>query len=318
MLSHLDNLLRQVLMDGVTGLQAVPVFPPPPPSLPPVSSEQVGFRPPDDDWINEVKNLQLNALNVCLVDLRENRKLRSNDRERGVLNGVAYEDPAPVRIDCHYLITAWSSTEFLTPQVEPVIDEHQLLYETAAVLFRAPLNPSRVYPSGSAALNAWPARFRDADLPTAVAPVEGFAKLAEFWGTMGSNHRWKPALYLIVTLPIELLRFVSAPIVTTRITEYGQAGQPGSTEEWIQIGGRVLDSRGAQPIPVSGAWVGLETAGGELLQTGETDQQGRFTFGNLRRDTYVLRAKAIGLGELLPTRAIEVPSPTGEYDLRYT
>jgi hypothetical protein len=42
--------------------------------------EQMGFRPPDTQWVQEVKNIQLNALNVYLVDLRENRKLRSNER----------------------------------------------------------------------------------------------------------------------------------------------------------------------------------------------------------------------------------------------
>lgn len=313
MLSHLDNLLRQVLMDGVTGLSAVPV---PPATLSPVIPDQVGFRAPDDLWLRDVTTLQLNALNVFLVDLRENRKLRSNERESGVMNGIMYDDVAPARLDCHYLITAWSPTEHLTPLVEPILDEHALLYEAAGVLFRTVLNPSRVYPPGSAALTAWPVRFQDIDLPATVAPVEGFLKLAEFWGTMGSNHRWKPALYVIVTLPVELLRVMSGPIVTTRITEYGQAGQPGSTETWIQIGGQVLRTSGGQTVVLARAWVGLETPAGELRQTTETNEQGRYTFGSLRSGTYVLRARVVGLGEL--TRTVDVPSPTGEYDLRYT
>jgi hypothetical protein len=130
--------------------------------------------------------------------------------------------------------------------------------------------------------------------------------------------RWKPVLYLIVTVPVELVREVSGPIVTTRITEYGQMNQPGSTEVWIQIGGQVLNLRGPQPVVVDAAWVGLETITGQSLQSTETRDLGRFTFLNLRPGTYVLRARALGLGELIPSRTVDVPSPTGEYDLRYT
>jgi hypothetical protein len=67
--------------------------------------EPVRFQPPDDDWRTAVTNLQVNgqpanALNVYLVDLRENRELRSNERRRSVTNGIVSDEPAPTRIDC--------------------------------------------------------------------------------------------------------------------------------------------------------------------------------------------------------------------------
>lgn len=311
MLNLLDNLLRKILMD-VGGLKAVRPSQPPAP----VTEYQVCFEPPDEKWHTYVKNLQRNALSVYLVDLRENHKLRSNERTRSIENGIVYEDPAPARMDCHYLISAWSPSEQLTPQVELVLDEHMLLYEAAAVLFRnTPLNPSRVYPAGSGALNAWPERFREVDLPAVVAPVEGFPKLAEFWGTMGQGIRWKPVLYLVVTVPVELMREVSGPMVTTRITEYRQSGKPETAEVWIQIGGHVINAKVNPSIPVSGAWVQLETLTGERLQTTETNELGRFTFNSVQAGRYQLRTRAVGLGELTPSRKIDIPSPTGEYDL---
>src|SRR5262249_26905028 len=238
MLSLLDNLLRQTLMDGVSGLRKVQENQ----SATPVTESQVGFNPPDNQWRSDVQHLQRNALNVYLVDLRENRRLRSNERVRSIENGIVYEDPAPARMDCHYLITAWSPTEQITPQVAPVLDEHALLYEAAAVLIKnAPLNPSRVYPAGSQALKDWEP-FSNIELPSVIAPVEGFPKLAEFWGAMGVGHRWKPVVYLIVTVPVELLREVAGPMVTTRITEYRQLGRPETAEVWIQIGGHVRDA----------------------------------------------------------------------------
>lgn len=322
MLSLLDNLLRKILMDGVTGLGAVPM-PPLSPGLPmppaPVVEGQVGFQPPDDQWVQAVTNMQLNALNVFLVDLRENRKLRSNERIRTPENGVVYEDPAPARLDCHYLLSAWSSTERLTPTVEPIFDEHALLYEATAVLMHnAPFNPSRVYPANSGPLNAWPVRFREVELPAVVAPVEGFPKLAEFWGTMGTNHRWKPVLYLVITVPVELVREVAGPMVTTRITEYRLVDNQEPGEVWIQIGGHVINAKVNPHVPVAGAWVGLETTAGELVQTTETNEQGRFTFNNLQVGRYRLRVRAVGWGELTPPRVVDVPSPTGEYDLHFT
>src|SRR5687768_10312129 len=122
MLTLLDELLRTLLMQGVAGLRSVPVSPA---GQSPVTREQVAFRPPNDDWVKDLKSLQLNAFNVYLVDLRENRKLRSNERVRTAPeNGTVYTQPAPARMDCHYLISAWSPTEFLTPSVEPILDEH--------------------------------------------------------------------------------------------------------------------------------------------------------------------------------------------------
>jgi len=318
MLSLLDHLLRQILLQGVASLQAVPVAAPPPaPALThaPVLAEQVGFRPPNEDWAKDVESLQLNALNVYLVDLRENRRLRSNERERGMDNGVPYVDAAPARVDCHYLITAWSAAQYITPTTEPVLDEHALLYETAAVLIRTgALNAAKLYPPSPSPIDAWPERFKNTDLPIVVAPPDGFVKLAEFWGTMGDRHPWKPAVYLIVTLPIELLREVSGPLVTTRITEYRQIGSTSGAEVWVQIGGTLYDKAGHS---IAAAWIGLRTTAGELLQTTETNQLGRFTFLGLRAGTYELAARDVRPGEMTPTRQVGVPSPTGEYDLHY-
>jgi hypothetical protein len=99
-------------------------------------------------------------------------------------------------------------------------------------------------------------------------------------------------------------------MVTTRITEYRQSGQPGPTEVWIQIGGHVRT--GAPLAPVPAAFVRLETLAAVPLQTTETDANGRFTFADLVADSYVLRIRAPGFAEV--TRNIQVPSAAGGYD----
>jgi hypothetical protein len=304
MIQHLDNLLRHRFLAQIDEI---------------TSEDQVGFQPPDEDWRGHVANLQRNGLNVYLVDLRENRQLRSNERVRAVQNGIVSETPAPRRVDCQYLITAWSPAE-ITLAVEPTLDEHALLAEVTRVLTgNESLIPREVY-APDPLPTTFPPEVAEAELPMSVLPGEGFPKLSEFWGTMGANHQWKPAVYLVVTIPVILQAEKAGPMMTTRITEYRQTGKPETGEVWIQIGGHVLDAINplpdGSPAPVTGAWVRLEDPGGTSLQTTETNEMGRFTFGRLRPGAYQLRWHATGHPEPDPC-PIQVPSPSGEYDLTF-
>lgn len=309
MISHLDNLLRHLFINQVKSI---------------TSEEQVRFQPPDPEWHTVVSNLGVrNALNVYLFEMRENRKLRTNERTREIENGVATDTPAPQRVDCHYLITAWSPAT-VTSAVEPTLDEHQLLYDVTAVLVNhESLVPRQVY-APNLLPTGFPPLIADAELPTSILPVEGFPKYAEFWGTMGATHPWKPAVYLVVTLPVALQTEIAGPMVTTRITEYRPSGQTETAEVWVQIGGTVnqtVINPAGEPVdvPVVDAWVQLESSTNAALQLNKTNEQGRFTFAKLRAENWPsrfrLRSGAVGLGEI--TRDIEVPSPTGEYDLKF-
>jgi hypothetical protein len=268
---------------------------------------QIGFEPPNEDWRTYVAGLKDKALNVYLVDLRENRVLRSNERVRGFQNGVFAETPAPRKMDCHYLISAWSPARASLPAVEPTVDEHALLYKATASLMDAePLIASEIYgPGGLPA--GFPDIIADVELPSIVLPVDGFPKLAEFWGATKTVH-WKPAVYVIITLPVVLDSKVAGPIVTTRITNYRVTGS-SRIETLIQIGGTVLS--GTNPVP--SAWVRIEDNAGVLLVIATTDANGRFTFAGLAQGNYTLRVRAPGFAEA--TRLIQVPSPTGEYDI---
>jgi hypothetical protein len=300
MLKHVDNLLRQLFISGV-------------PSI--TSEDQVRFQPPDQEWRTVVSNLGArNALNVYLVEIRENRKLRSNERLREIDNGIVHERPAPLRMDCYYLITAWSPAR-VTTAVEPALDEHQLLYDvTAALMRRRSFVPREVYFPASLPSD-FPPLIADAQLPISLLPVEGFPKYAEFWGTMGNVHPWKPAVYLVVTIPVELTREVMGPLVTSSITEYRRSGLPQTAEAWMQIGGTVINRIDSSKVPV-GTWVGIETRPtNKLLQTTITDESGRFTFAKLSPGPYRLRVTDLELGE--KEREIDVPSPTGEYDVEF-
>lgn len=300
MITHVDNLLRHILLTRVDEL---------------TEESQVQFAPPDDAWRAYVANLTdrdgapVNAVNIYLADLRENRALRSLHRAREVQGNVAVNVPAPRQMDCHYLATAWSPA-VRTANIEPTLDEHALLYKVVGALMNAePIVARRAYSPDPLPVG-FPDAIADAELPSVVLPVEGFPKIAEFWGTFGNVHPWRPMAYFVVTIPVILSKEVAGPMVTTRITEYRQSGSPGPGDVFIQIGGTVLGP-GAQPV--ANAWVRLERTGAPVASA-TTEDNGRFTFGGLVSGTYVLRVRAQGFDEA--TRTVTVPSAGGNYDVQ--
>jgi hypothetical protein len=269
----------------------------------PVTDDQIGFAPPDAQWRGHVHGLGTDrALNVFLVDLRDNRRLRSSERVASVNNGDVVVARAPARVDCHYLISAWSNE---TDGEGNTADQHELLHEVLTALVNAqPLVPSAVFAPASVP-TGFPDVLADAELPTVIAPEDGFPKLAEFWGTMGERIAWRPAVWLVVTVPVLYDTHVAGPMVTTTLSAY----RPGA-EELINLGGQVL--AGTDPVPGAAVRL-LAEPGGVRVQATTADDDGRFRFTGVRAGPYRLRAGAQGLGS--DDRPIDVPSTTGEYDL---
>src|SRR5262249_27703763 len=116
MINFLNETLRQLFLTRMQDEVADP--------------SQLSFDFPDDDFRNHVKTHGKNTLNVCLVDLRENRTLAS---PAGATAPPSASGGAPPqrRVDCHYLISAWSPA---ARSVEPAMDEHELLYKAMALL----------------------------------------------------------------------------------------------------------------------------------------------------------------------------------------
>jgi len=292
----LDHLLRQLFRSRLPAVLT--------------TDDQVRFQPPDNDWRTYVGTLSGIALNIYLVTLAENTELRSNGRVREVAGGQVLETRAPRRIDCQYLITAWSPVSASSP-FEPTLDEHALLYQVTSVLMNAePLVPSRIYapdplPAG------FPVEIADAELPSLILAADAFSKTAEaeFWGSV--EWRWKPGIYVTITLPVPFDSQIAGPPVLTSIARTREIGGVAAAEERIQIGGQVL--AGATPAPVAGAWVRLQTPAGAALRTVAADAQGRFTFAGLTAGAYNLRVRATGFAEA--ARAITIPSTTGGYDV---
>ena len=305
MIDLLDNLLLRLFRVSIAQITA---------------DGQVRFQPPDEDWRMLVGNMTdgaghpANSLNVYLVDLRENRRLRSNEREREIIGDDVFETPPPRRVDCHYLISAWSP---VTPSaaLDPTPDEHALLADVARVLgTHDELDPVAIYaqatPPGTP-----PPLIADERFPITLLPVEGFPKYAEFWGTMGENHRWKPCVYTVITVALKEPLMRSGAMVKTAMVDSRVTGEPTMGHVLMHFGGTVLASNAPGAAPVQGAWVELLTPTGARRQLVRTDADGRFLFTQVSVGAYQLRVSATGLGSFV--NPINVPAPSGTYDAHF-
>lgn len=303
MIDHLDTLLHRLLRTSIAELS---------------SDAQVRFQPPDEDWRMLVPNITdangnpANSLNVYLADLRENRRLRSNARERTVVDKDVFEEPPARRVDCHYLISAWSPVT-VSMAIDPTPDEHALLAEAARVIgAQDELDPVAIYAASNPPQPA-PAAIADERFPITLLPVEGFPKIAEFWGTMGDKNRWKPFLYAVVTVALREAPVRAGPIVTTTITRSLQRDVAASAVTRYHIGGAVLDTA-TPPQPVPLAWVELLTFANERRAFTRADALGRFVFADVAAGSWRLQASASARGTSAP-RDIAVPEPSGSYDV---
>jgi hypothetical protein len=301
MLHLIDAALRQALIRGIPGLTV----------------NDIGFDPPNADWRQRVGVAGRLLINAYLIDLRENRRLRKTEPRRSLSGGIVTETAAPFRVDCHYLLSAWSPAA-VGQAVEPTIDEHQLLGEIIAGLDRADpfvfvqLFQGLPLPPGT------PTELVEHELPLTLLPVEGFVKLVEFWGTMGEEAPAKPVVYLVITAPFFAPARPAGPPVTTIITDYLQTGAI-TGEVLYEIGGMVGNSAAPLPAgtpgPVASAAVELFNVGGLRLRLLRSESDGRFVLGRLPAGAYTLRATDPNLG--IVARNVLIPTATGEYDLIY-
>jgi hypothetical protein len=298
----LDTLLRDLIQSRLAAL---------------AGPTQVGFEPPGEDWRLAVVGAGEERVNFYLLELHENVKLRTNQRVREAQNGGYVERAASPRLDCRYLVTAWSPAAFAPPMVEPTRNEHEILGQVAAVLFRhRSLVVADVY-APAPIPGTIPAAYRAQPLPLDVAVPDSLRGTGDFWTTMKVG--WKPALELTVTVPVVLDEpDFESPAVTTLAFDLRQRQAADTAQVRLSIGGRIL--AGVDAIPVGGAWVELRGLNPPALQSVSrrlvTRSDGRFLFSRIASGHYQIRAVAPALGEA-PPREVDVPSASGEYDVRF-
>jgi hypothetical protein len=277
MIDELDEVLRKFL------IREIPIK---------NTDVDIKFDMPKREWS---ARLNRPTLNLFLYDIRENAKLRQAqpmwEIERNKDQSI--QRRKPVRLDLHYMITAWAS--------EPE-DEHRLLSRTLMAFFRHAHLPEDLLPESF--------QGQPVPIPVMAAQQEELQNPADVWSALDNEMR--PAVVCVVTLAINPYHPLTTSLVRTRELRIGPSPVPlwqqlerqTAPDLFWTIGGTL---RSDKPLDVAGVRLTLVEQG----QAVAVQPEGRFTIGNLKAGDYTLEVAVDG-GQ--PRRyKITVPSP--DYDL---
>jgi hypothetical protein len=275
MFHDLDEVLRQLLIREI-----------------PVKNGEVDltFEQPTRDW---AARLSRPTLNLFLHDVRENLKLRTSLQWTVEQNpdGTATQRRTPVRVDLHYMITAWAN--------EPD-DEHNLLARTLMALLRQPHLPQDLLPENLGD--------QSKPMQIQVAQEDTLRNPADVWNALDNEIR--PAITLVVTLTVDPYVPLVTPLTRTREMRVGQVAdpltaeglEPGADIFW-SIGGTLHTDKPLEELRLTLVERGLDVP---------LKEEGSFAVNSLQAGDYTLAVASNG--KTLKEFAIKVPSP--DYELK--
>lgn len=207
------------------------------------------------------------TVNLFLYGLQENSDLHSSVPILTPVGHYYLESPPPIRMDCTYLVTTWSSK---SGELK-VAEEHRLLGASLLWLSQFPTLPDAML---RGTLSDPPQMYR---VTTRLGQTKIDENLAHFWSALAIAPR--PTFALSVTIAMQASPQIDEVPRTEAVTIDGVSMEhPGLT-------GRVLD---AALTPVPGAAITVV----EKNQRTTSDQRGRFAFDELQFGTYTLLIQA--------------------------
>src|SRR6266542_2407832 len=259
MFQDLDLTLRKILDDATI-----------PPSM---AGIDVSFKTPDKAFVFNQATVDL-----FLYGVHENRVLRDPVPILEQVAGVFVRRTPPLRVDCDYLVTAWSRKQ----DAAGVEEEHQVLAKALTKLSRFPLIPP-AYLQNSLVGQPFPVQMW-------TGQSDDGKSLGEFWSALGMPPR--SSFHLIVTKEVVLDDELD-PVT------------PG--EPVFGIGGVVRDA--LTTAAIADATVTLDGA-----RSTWTDAEGRFRFSGLGAGNHTLTAAAPGF--TTGSKPITVPAAAiNDYDI---
>ncbi len=191
------------------------------------------------------------TLSLYLYNIQENVELRGRIWDVARANGTASTRRPPVRLDCSYMVTAWSN------EVE---DEHRLLTGAARVLFRNPVLPPEVMQGALA---------NGVEVFTEVAQPQSLRDVLDVWSVLDNDLH--PSVRFTVTVPLELEVEYETPLAVDRdVRGQGPGWQPAPRKP-MRIEGRVEQN----DRPVAGAVIRAD------YSSTRTDDRGEFALNNV-------------------------------------
>lgn len=250
----------------------------------------ISFAIPDDDFA-PVSNARP-TLNCYLYDIREDRDYRELGlRTQVTTTGTLISEPAPVRVQLSYCLTAWSPVQ-PAGGVSPASDEHQLLGRVLRVLLRYPEWPDAVLLGAITTCEPLPW--------TTVIVADPLKRAGEFWSAIQGKLR--PSLDYTVTIPMPALDPFEGPLVT-RVA--ATTALPGQITQEMTLVGIIVQESGPNPARIANAWVQVVETGRVLI----TGTDGTVVTERLPRGSYTIMVRAVGYQE--GTSRMVIPGVSG-------
>lgn len=297
MIDDLDEVLRQLLIR----------------ELPIKNSEvEIAFDQPKREWSSR---LSRPTLNLFVYDLHENNRLRASKQWRVEYDGdgTTIQRRQPIRLDVHYMTTAWAA--------DPG-DEHRLLTRALLMFLRLPSLPDNLLPESL--------QNQPRPIPIEVAQPDALRNAPDIWSVLDNEMR--PAIAFTVTLSLDPYLPVTEPLVRTRELRVGQTVVPTWPSLWTAMEGRTIEEEPSELLlpQLLDERAGRDefwTIGGNLRSDRPFEDLGltlverglyvpilsggRFTIGNLRAGQYTLEVSVKGQ----EPRRYQIAVPAPDYDL---
>lgn len=236
-----------------------------------------------------IERLVRPTVSLFLFDLVENTEMRQSSFPAARVSDHSERRMPPRRVDLRYMVSA------LTSEIE---DEHRLLWRVLATLLKYPQLPGELLPEEL--------RGGEIAITTKANQMDEGRRLMDVWGGLGATPH--PAIYYVVTAPLDLDVVVRSPLVLTRTLRYRRlAGAPAPDETATDIGGALRDKNGQ---PVSGASLLIEDSAREPVVT---NAAGEFVLPAVAAGTVRLQVTPPGGKARTVTLTLTVPAPS--YDL---
>lgn len=192
-------------------------------------------------------------ISVYLYKITENIALRSNDWHKRRLESGDIQPVQPFsRINCSYIITAWTPNAFRTLSSTAIRDEHYMLGMVMSALLSFPNLPRDLL---QGELNTFAVNHPEFEFPTAAMLGDDIQSPGEFWSAIG--YKIKPFLHYVVTIGVEPVEIRTVGKSVTEIDlRTGTIGKSQRNNGYYLIGGRVVQRSGSgDQIPAPGATV---------------------------------------------------------------
>ena len=184
-----------------------------------IAESEIGFQKPKKDWMDGTATASIPKMSIYLFDIRENIELRSNEWQSENYNTAIKRKKPDARIDLFYIITFYSTQE--STEAKNIEKEHMWISETLSVVYNNAYIPKEYFYDDVSG-----------EILSGIPKIPAIPIRPKFLGEDGGLQIWSaldqylmPVIYLQVTIPISLDKYLEDTKVLSKILKFGICDQ---------------------------------------------------------------------------------------------